>query len=259
MDQFGAIQETMQKFLSLFLLGSGIIISLMGLFLWLGGLRSIRLIAAMSLAGLGFWFAWTSHRDAFYVLVLVPIFAGVMGMIFKKAAGAMLGVVTAGLLGGLLVTAPLVMNAEFWQNPNRNAGNSQANGDPMSILNEAKEYMEVMAGRFDELVNNLPVKAKTTGSTFLVMAGLLAFFKPLWVAALYTSSIGTAQIATGIVLLLLFKGAQPLAYIESHSQALTAAAGGMVLLGAVIQASLCKEKKKKKSVDMEKILQGDQG
>lgn len=254
MDQFQEIQKGVQGIMSIFLLGSGAILSLIGLFFWLAGLRSLRVIAGMSLAGIGFWLAWAFARDAMYVLAVVPIVAGLIGFIFKKAAGAMLGIATAGLLGVLMMTAPMLTKAEFWQMP---SGNVSAEADPMASLNGIKERLNVMAGRFRDLAVNLPARAITLGTGCLIIAALLALIKPLWIAALYTASLGTAQIASGLVILLLYKGAQPLAYIQSRPQQLALAAAGMVLFGSLVQAALFKEKKKSKTPDMEKVLQGE--
>lgn len=252
MDPIQEIQTTIQGVLSIFLLGSGIVISLVGLFLWLGGLRLLRVLAGLSLAGIGFGLAYAFAGGTIPVLAAAVVIAGAVGFVFRKFAGALLGVLTAGLLAVLFFAAPVLMKGEFWRAP---PGVQEP--DMLTAMNWIQEYLSTLAGRFEEMVRNLPAKATVAGCVCAAAAGLLALLRPLWVAALFTSSLGTAFVAAGLTILLIFKGARPFEYVRSHPQALGLAAGGMVLFGVAVQALLFREKQKLDTAPLKQAMQGD--
>ena len=258
MDQIEEVQNTVQGVLSIILLGSGLVLSIMGLFLWLAGLRSIRFYAGLAMAGVGFWIASVYFSQSLYALVLTPVIFGVAAMLLKKTAGAILGVICAGLLGILVFTAPTLTRAEFWQFSDSTAAGSGQDEGKFGAIDRVKMVLNGLSDKYDKFIKTVPAMGITAFIICIIGASVLAMFKPLWIAAVFTSMIGTMQIVCGAVLLCLYKGIKPYTYLDSYSGLIGWGFAGMVLLGAFVQAAIIKEKKKKeKAPDAESIVQGE--
>ena len=111
MDPFEEVQNTIQQVLPIVLIGPGLVLAASGLFMWLGGLRWLKSIAAFSAAIAGLLCAWFFTEHQLVPMVLFPVILASLGLYFNKVVVVLLGGATAALLV-LLVPAVVGINKE---------------------------------------------------------------------------------------------------------------------------------------------------
>jgi hypothetical protein len=119
-------------------------------------------------------------------------------------------------------------------------------------LTTLEVYGRYLVGKGTEAVQSLGnVGYTAAGITALAILGIgLAI--PRGICALMCAIFGTAAIATGLLLLLLYKGSKPVDYILECQGMLWMIALAMVGFGMLIDLALCPGRSKKKAAPEEK-------
>ncbi len=256
MDPFEELQNTIQQVLPIVLVGPGLVLAGCGLFMWLGGLRWLKAIAAFSatLAGLAAAWFFTEHQLA--AMVLFPVILAGLGIYFHKLVVVLLGAVLAAvivLLGPELAAAGKTPQPD----PRQPAAQEQLN------LLESVEWVETKFSQLrqslKEMISSIPASRKHKALMTAVIVCVWGLFSWRMVCAATCSVFGVSLIFSGMTVLMLYKGPQALAMLIEKRQVLTMAAVGMVLAGVMIQVALCPKKKKVTKDDVMKEILNEGG
>ena len=253
MDPFGEIQNTIQQVLPIVLIAPGIVLVGAGLFMWLGGLRWLKSLAAFSAALAGLLCAWFFTDRQFALMILLPVILAGLGVFFHKIIVVVLG----GLVAAMLVIFVPVMAGP--QEP-KSANQPQAVEQQFDLLESvewAQAKIEQIRQRIKEAVTGIPQSRKMAAIAAVVIIGLLGLWRWRLICAATCSVIGTLLIYSGMMLLLLYKGSEPFNKIIESRQLFALIAIVMTVAGVVLQLLLCPAVPKKTELKKESLNLGD--
>jgi len=248
-------QNLAEKFDSRILIVPGIIVVLIGLCIWLSGLRWKKILGA--LAGGGFFAAVVMSIGNYGTpIVLAAAFFGiVIGALVEKI---MLGV------SGTAMTAVMVLvivSAITKQKRNNDMGYlndntkeyhlSQQNcprwpeyeaadtviSPPQAMEITSKISSFIVSGIIDNIKSYSVLAFAAAGFTVLV-AGFAALVMPRIFIATVSSLLGSAVIFAGMIMLLFYKGSKPVNYISEKSSFYAMVIAAMLIFGAMVQLVL---------------------
>jgi hypothetical protein len=228
----------------------GILSILIGLCIWLGGLRFNRLIATVggALAGLILTFQVTEHRAA--TITLAVLVGAGLALFFKRIAVILIAVLITALAVLIISAGPDYQAAtpvplsEF-----QFSGNSGT--EEKLDVEESLEIVKLFLNYYyTEISNTVREGAKNPeGLAFaligaLIIAAFGAFMSRLTVSVTL-SVLGVGIICLGMILLLLYKGAHPISHIYERMAIYNSVFLIMIVFGAAVELLLCPNKKKK--------------
>lgn len=221
----------------------GVFIVLIGLIVWLAGLRQSRLLAAIAgaIAGLiaGMTFAKAKGPTA---IAITTTSGALLGLFLDKFVIVIVGaliVVVAGLLVATGAHIEVTGNQSHAQTGNDALGLGQ-------ILQTTTDIISAYANQVCVAIKDASAGAlAASGFAGLVVVGV-GFFWARFVAAAVYASVGTSLIFVGMVIVLLFKGSDPITRISEQANIYGIAAGCMVIFGTSMQMVLCPAKRKEK-------------
>jgi hypothetical protein len=258
-DSFEEIQQMIQQLLPIVLLGPGVVLVGIGLFMWLGGLRWLKAIAAFTLATIGFTAAWHLTDRQIVPMVLFPIIAAGFGLFFHKLIVVILG----GCLAAAVVLAIPAAGEFKLQTVQPTQQQRQQSGQLGQLdLMQSIERLEAQV-RFtiDQIVAyGKSIPKQRISLAFMVALGVMGFGFFSWrmVCAVTCATFGTCLIGSGMSLLLLYKGDGPIRLIAENGRLVTLGAVGMIAVGTIAELLLCPKKNKKKDSLQEIMNQGDE-
>ena len=218
----------------------GLILTVLGLFVWLGGLGFRRPLLGLvgGLAGVAGAFFLVTQKPA--IIALSALAVAFLAAVFQRFFAAV-------LLGGLAAAAAFSIVA--WPSlQSREATLAGQHGriseGPTLAVDESLEVVQAywldLSAEVKGAAQELAVlKWAVVGAVGL---GLLAFglvFRRLG-GAMSCAVAGTSMIFAGLVLLCIFKGATPVARIESRAVFYGLVFGGMAGFGTLEQFLLCR-------------------
>lgn len=215
-----------------------------GLFVWLGGLRWLKPVAAFVMTLAGFIGAWAfTDRNAAPLVALPVVMAGI-GIFAHKAVVVCLG----GCLAAVLVLAgPLLITSEH-------SGSQPRTEEPSTALQrweltESVQRIEALSGEIKQQTMDFFKRVPAGRKSLAMLAGLgvigFGFFSWRLVCAATTSGLGTFLIISGMTLLLLYKGVKPFEMISQPQMLFGWLWLGMTSTGILLQCWLCPTKKNK--------------
>ena len=253
MEPFEEIQNTIQQVLPIVLIGPGLILVAIGLFMWLGGLRWLKAIAAFSAAMAGILCAWFFTERQLVPMVLFPVILAGLGVCFNKVIVVLLGGVLA---VGLVLFVPVMMTVAGESKP----ANQAVVQERLNLL----ESFDWIQGKIKQIKNDtkemlaaIPESRKMQAIGAAVVVVAIGIFSWRLVCATTCSVCGTVLIGCGMTILLLYKGSAPMTLIAERRSLLGLIIVGMIVTGLLIQLWLCPAKPKKKDMVKEILSEGD--
>ena len=245
MDVFNSFEETLRQVAPILLVVPGVVLALSGLFLWVGGLRFLKPLAAFTAAGAGLACAWMFSSRELVPMVCITLIPVAVALFLDKPVVAALGACVA---AGAVLLFPLFADAGMRDAVNREVSAVPA-AQEMSVF-ESVAYVEQLAGwaaewgkaYWDALGDGRKAAAAGTLAGVLVVAA--AAWR--WVCAMTCATLGTGLLLTGLLILVLSKGPQTLPYVADKLPYFWAAAGGMAAAGTLLNRWLCPAKVKSK-------------
>jgi len=235
----------------LVLIGPGLAITVLGLFVWLGGLGFRRALLALvgAVAG-GFCALLVTPRSA-AILVLAALVVAFVGAIFQRLFTAvLLGAVSFAITFGV-VAWPFLQEYQG----SLIAGDIGRNNEALTV----RESVEVIRTTGLDLTDSVRYAARQLAplnwaiaaavSTGLLTIGLL--FRHLG-GALSCSILGTALIYAGLVLLVTLKGSGPVARMQNQAALYALVFIGMIGFGTLEQLVLCSHADRKQKATSHK-------
>ena len=240
-------EQIAARFRPVVLIVPGLAAVLLGLFIWLGGLRFRRFIAVVIgavIGGVCGFFA--AGRNVTAALVSTGVGAG-LGVIFKKIFIIILTAAIAALAGFVVLNWPAIENADnLKQFPEYRTPNDNEHFDIREVVEIMTEYIATFSATLREVCSQMPSRnwavIAAIGVIFIA-AGLF-----LWriTSAFCCSAVGTTLIFAGMILLLLYKGSEPLSSIyRSTSWYYIAVFAAMIAFGTIEQLLLFRPAPKK--------------
>lgn len=246
-------EQTAGQLSPLTLVVPGLILLLAGLFIWLGGLGFRRpmvlIIGALGASTCGFFMTGN------LIFTLFTAVAGaVLAILFEKAFITIMAAMLAAAFGFAVLTG---IHAEGTPPGGANQPQLQNAAEPADV----SRSLEIIQAYTTDLYDNIKWACKEMPVYgYAIMAMLAAFFAIagffLWrvTSALYCSALGTLLVFAGMVLMLLYKGAEPVSRIGTNRSFYATVFGAMTAFGTIEQLLLCASgaKKEKKEEDKDK-------
>jgi hypothetical protein len=223
----------------------GLVLAVLGLFVWLGGLgfrRVLMGIVGTLFGGLG---AFSLAKGNLIATVSAAMAWAFIGVIFQRFfAVVLLGLI--GAVGAFLVLA--------WPAPGAEPAMFSVGQAPEGQALAAGESLEIVESHWLDLEEKVReagremVKARwaLVALAALVMLGLGIALRRFGVA-LACATVGTVLVFVGLVLLLMFKGSEPVTYIESRPAFFGIVFACMVAFGTLEQFVLCRRAERREA------------
>jgi hypothetical protein len=251
-------QNLAERFQGQILLVPGMVIVLIGLCIWLAGLRWRKILGAI--VGCAFFtvivLSFTNYgiQTVFVAVVL----GAAIGAVADKVIIGIAGTAAAAMIVLVILSATLPkpqdsvflpeysypMLPEYEQNdkpiPNQDA------------IRLSKEMVSYFGYKATDNIKTASIVAFAAAIVTLLVAGFAALAMPRIFIAVVSSSLGSAVIFAGMVLLLFYKGSKPVNCIAEKDRFYIMILASMTVFGALVQLILSpapkKEIKKEKEV-----------
>jgi hypothetical protein len=234
------------------LAGAGFVLVWLGLFLWLGGLRWLKVLAGFAAAAAGYAVALHFAGQQVVILIVAAVIAGLIGIFLEKIVGVIVAAALAALIANVLLALPTLSEAKTWNDIPRTPNYSSDAPSVTESLTTLETYGRYLVDKGIQIVQGLGNVGYTAGAiTALAILGI-GFAIPRGICALMCAILGTVAIAIGLLLLLWYKGSKPVDYILESQGMLWIIALAMVGFGTLIDLALCPGRPKKKSAPDDK-------
>jgi len=254
------IQQQVNQLAPMVLVAPALILTAGGLLTWLMGIRSLRFIAAMFAASAGLWCAWYFTDRQLIPMVLFAVIPLLLSLFLYKAMIVVLG----GLLaGGLMLFVPFAISqvntmhasvrpAAMPQDASQEAGAA----DVAESLRAAQEHLVALRQSAIDYFNAVPSGRKSIALMIALGAAGFGLFSWRLVCSAACSTLGTILIGLGMLLLLFYKGSDPLNILRQNLQLIGLVLIAMAVVGTLLQYWISPPKKKKNDVN-EILSEGD--
>jgi len=226
------------RFSPLVLIGPGLAITVLGLFVWLGGLGFRRALLALVGAVAGGFCALLVAPQSAAIIVLATLVVAFVGAVFQRLFTAvLLGAVSFAITFGI-VAWPFLQEYQG----SLIAGDIGRNNEALTV----RESVEVIRTTGLDLTDGVRYAARQLAPlnwavAAAVSAGLLTIgllFRHLG-GALSCSILGTGLTFAGLVLLITLKGSGPVARMQNQAALYALVFIGMIGFGTLEQLVLC--------------------
>ncbi len=252
-EAFQNLEQVSRYFAPQAVIFPGVLSLVLGLFIWLGGLRWNRPIAVLVGVLAGALLACWITEYQIPTITLVVLVGGGLGMLFKRAAVILIGVVIAAMAVLIIAAGPIRETA----NLSPPAENQFSDIDDTAERLTTKESLRIINLYFHYYVgqigNAIRKGARSPeGLAFALVGGLavaaFGFFLPRFTVSAIFSVLGTGLIFIGMLLLLLYKGARPISYVYERAALYNTVILVMIVFGTAAELLLCPRKKKKPNI-----------
>ena len=242
---FQNFEQMTGRFSPSVLIGSGVVILILGLLIWLGGLGLRKIF--ISLAGLGGGVVvglFVVGRNLFSAS-LSGALAALIALIFEKVFVVLLAAALAAAVAFAVLSEPYFEQVETTEVQNEMSEQTTTAG-----LDETFEELKTFAldaGRkIKQAGTKIPVQIWAiiaAPAVIFLVCGVL-----LWrcTTALFFSVMGTIVVFLGMILLLSYKGTESVSYIRGKPLISAAVFLAMATFGTIVQLLLFKSSKKQK-------------
>ena len=246
---FQNFDQVAARFNSSVLIGSGVVILILGLLIWLGGLGLRKIL--ISLAGLGGGIVvglFVVGRNLFSAS-LSGALAALVALIFEKVFVVLLAAALAAAVAFTVLAEPYFEKAENFTAQSEMSEQTTVAGLD-ETLQELKTFGLDAGEKIKQAGTKIPVKIwaiiAAPAVIFLICGVILWRFT----SAMFFSVLGTMVIFLGMILLLLYKGTEPVSYIRGKPLIYAAVFLAMAAFGTIFQLLICKGSKKEKVTEI---------
>jgi hypothetical protein len=243
-------EQIAARFTPAVLVVPGLAAVLLGLFIWLGGLRFRRFMAVVIGAVIGgICGFFVAGRNVTATLVSTGVGAG-LGAIFKKIFIIMLTAAIAVLVGFAVLNWPAIENADsLKQFPDCWIPDDAGYFGISQAIEITTEYAAAPGDALRQVCSQMPLRNWAIIAAIGAASITAGFF--LWriISAFCCAIVGTTLIFAGMVLLLLYKGSEPLSRIYNGGWFYAAVFAAMTGFGTIEQLLLLRLPLKKAKAD----------
>ena len=227
-----AFEELAAHFAPQVLIVGGMAIVGLGLCLWLGGSRGARPVTAALCAAAGAIAAWLLARpeDTAIAAAVAAMVGLLVGAVLYKPLLGFVGAALGALAVAIVLAAPVLAAQPAWQWPAPNLGRGEFLAVDRTILTLGADALFAARKVLSALVHLSPPQLAGIALTALVIAAL-GIVTPRLVRLATCSVLGTMCIFVGMVMLLLYKGAQPIGRMYDNGPVYAAVFAAMATFG----------------------------
>jgi hypothetical protein len=241
------------------LIGSGAAAVLIGLVVWLGGLRLKKVLVAIVGAAGGGVLGFVVISPSVLAATISAAVAAVVAIIFERALIAMLAAALAGAFGFVFLVGPYIQSSQATDSADpalELPAQDYATAEPAApsvdgSIAQLKAYAVDVGGQMKQACSQMPLLrwAMMTVSAAILVAVLAAISiagRPaLWrlTSALCFSVFGTILIFAGMIFLLSYKGAAPVSHIGGRPLIYAGVFAAMAAFGTFEQLLFCRRAK----------------
>lgn len=242
---FQNFEQMTGRFSPSVLIGSGVVLLLLGLCIWLSGLALRKIL--ISIAGLACGIVvglFVIGRNIFST----SLFAGLgalIALIFQKVLCVLLAAALAAAIAFTILAEPYFEQAETTEIRSEMPEQTTTAG-----LDETFEELKTFGLDAGEKIKQAGTKIPlqiwaiiAAPAVIFLICGVLLW---RWNTALFFSVTGTMVVFLGMILLLSYKGTEPVSLIRSKPSISAAVFLAMAVFGTIVQLLLCKSPKKEK-------------
>lgn len=238
-------EQIIGRFVPWVLIASGVVFTILGLCIWISGLALRKiLISLVGLAG-GFIAGLFVIGRNLYSACLTGALSALIALIFEKVLAVLLAAALASAVTFIFVAEPYFEQKETTAMQIETLDQTESI-DIKDIPYEMKHFGINAGQKIKQAGMNLPLERWAIIGAPAVVFLICGIFLWRCTTALSFSVIGTTVVYIGMILLLSYKGTEPISHI--HKKPLIA---GVIFLamtgfGTVVQLLLCKKSKKEK-------------
>jgi len=242
---FQNFEQVAARFNPSILIGSGVVFLLLGLCIWLSGLALRKIL--ISIAGLACGIVvglFVVGRNIFSASLSAAL-AALIALIFQKVLAVLLAAALAAAIAFTVLSEPYFEKAETTEVRNEMPEQTTTAGLD-ETLKELKTFALDAGEKIKQAGSKIPVQIWAiiaAPAVIFLICGVLLW---RWTTALFFSVLGTMVVFLGMLLLLSYKGTEPVSHIRSKPLISAAVFLAMAAFGTVVQLLLCKSSKKQK-------------
>ncbi len=242
---FQNFEQMTGRFSTSILISSGVVLLLLGLCIWLSGLALRKiLISIAGLAGgivVGLFVVGRNIFSTSFLAALASLFA----LIFQKVLCVLLASALAAAIAFTILAEPYFKQAETTEVQSEMLDQTTKAGLG-ETLQELKTFGLDAGEKIKQAGTKIPVHIWAiiaAPAVIILVCGVL-----LWrcTTALFFSVTGIMVVFLGMILLLSYKGTEPVSHIRSKPFIFAAVFLAMAAFGTIVQLLLCKGSKKEK-------------
>lgn len=258
LEIFTQIDHVVAAYNGLILLVPGLVGVLWGIYLWLGGALTIRVSVGTV------WFFIVAGITAFFLKPLPAIGVGMMScmvaMLFKRLSTCVMVSILMTFLAFLIVC----QYAGLIEIPEKMPAVQEASMPEQTL--DANQTFEHFKGQIVVVCKGCQTAWQALSINYQIVVGVTAFFVLLiggvvqkLADAVCCAASGAVCLWAGMALLLLLKGAKPLAGLYVNSGTYVAMFTAMILVGSIEQLMFCTRSKSKSKEEGKKKEAGKKG
>jgi hypothetical protein len=253
---FVEIEQQIRQLLPIVLVVPSLVLTAAGLLIWLAGIRGLKLIAAFTAAAAGLLCAWQFTNHQLIPMVLFAIIPICISLFLPKPVVVLLGALLA---ASLVLFVPLGLNTlkslEASDKQVSPAASEQM--DFAESIQKAEESITAFRQWMADYSRTIPSGQKSIALMAAIGVIGAGLFSWRLVCSAACSVLGTTLISCGMMLLLFYKGANPLSMLKQNAALIGGVLLAMLIGGAAVQLWLC-PKKTKKQVNPQTLTEGGQ-
>ncbi|MHC4300234.1 MAG: hypothetical protein ACYS7Y_23415 [Planctomycetota bacterium] len=245
LEIFHNFEEIAGRLAPSILIGSAIVLLLLGLGMWVVGLALRKILISMAgLAGGIFVGVFVVGRNAFSASLSAAL-AALIAMILEKILAVLLAAALAAALAFVVFSAP------YFETEVRNVMPERTTKASLDeSLYEIKMFGRDAGGKIKQAGEKIPAHIWVIITAPAAIS--LIFGAAVWryTIALFFSVLGTMVVSLGVMLLLSYKGTDFVSLIRSRPLISAAVFLAMAASGTIAQLLLCKSSKKQKVTEI---------
>ena len=244
---FQNFEQMTGRFSTSILIGSGVVFLLLGLCIWLSGLALRKIfISIVGLAGGIVLGLFVIGRNIFSASLSAAL-ASLIALIFQKVLCILLAAALAAAIAFTILAEPYFEQAETTEVQGEMSEQTTTAG-----LDETFEELKIFAldsaEKIKQAGTKIPVQIWAiiaAPAVIFLVCGVLLW---RWTTALFFSVTGTMVIFLGMILLLSYKGIEPVSHIRSKPFISATVFLAMTAFGTIVQILLWKSSKKEEII-----------
>lgn len=227
------------------LVAGGVFCLVVGLWVWLGGLRWSAIVAGIAAGAAGYACAMAATSQQAVAIGSMTVVAGGFGMFFDKKTLALAGGVLTAIIALILFAGPLPADQTepiYIEMPTAPPPGQRLNvRDSVEVVGGHALLLSEILVRTVRNASTRDIAISAGSGVVILVMGLL--FSRL-IAALTCSATGLVLILIAMLLLLMYKGAQPVTFVRERVPLYHIAMLAIVAFGTVAQMLLSPHKRK---------------
>ncbi len=226
----------------LLLVGLGLVVILVGLFIWLGGLGFKKLLIAVAGIVSGGVFGFVLFGLNIFAAMALAAIVAFVAIAFERVFITILAAALTAVICFAVVAGPYIAKPKAAITFNHAPAAGKTFGVRESI-DRVEVYISDSAQRIRKTCSQMPFYTWAIIAVPVIISAVIAIYFWHFTSAVCCSALGTMFIFAGMIFLLLQKGSRPLSCIYNKPLFYLSVFAAMVAFGTIEQLIICKRTK----------------